>query len=130
MIERPPNYESLTLTNSSAEFGNHSLSPPEKPKQQKLSQARLTAINRRLPKPIVEAPEEESSFVHSKYQSQKEPELKKEDPEPNPMDEEFPEPTLTSNASKTYEKRQMGENDNELIEELARTCFQGGNSFR
>lgn len=26
MIERPPNYESLTLTNSSAEFGHHSLS--------------------------------------------------------------------------------------------------------
>jgi hypothetical protein len=26
LLERPPNYESLTLTNSSAEFGHHSLS--------------------------------------------------------------------------------------------------------
>jgi hypothetical protein len=82
-IERPPNYESLTLTNSSAEFGHHSLSPP----RAKDSKSKLKHNNT-----IIEE-DEDTSFVQ-----------KKMGPcwkgtglvEPNPMDEDLPEFTISN----------------------------------
>lgn len=55
--------------------------------------------------------------------------------EPNPMDESLPEVTITSKAFNTRDsERQRVESsadcpDEELMEELARTCFQGSNFF-
>lgn len=80
IIERPPNYESLTLTNSSVEFGAHSLaSPNDKPlistKQYKKEPvtrhfpslpSEKTTVNNTI---IEDLKEEEISFIGANLQA-------------------------------------------------------------
>lgn len=117
LIERPPNYESLTLTNSSAEFGQHSLtsSTDNMPAFTKHSGVLASNILRprqdsKLTRPvknstiIEDLKEEDNSFVQSSKRKHgvMGPHWKGsgEMNEPNPMDEELPELTISNNNTK------------------------------
>ena len=130
IIERPPNYESLTLTNSSAEFGAHSLTSPNDKPSIRTKQYKKEPITRHFPSLpsekttvnntiIEDLKEEEISFIGANLQAgvlDPKSEQKSEDKigpywkaagvyEPNPMDEDLPELTISNFNTKDSRKQ-------------------------